>query len=123
MLELLMMLGGVLLFPWLLLGFLLWMAWVEDSLPAAVRRSERTPDPAPILAFPVGPPEAAPAPVPAVPAVPEQRQAPAAQADEIGAEVGADVGAGVVAEVVAEPAQASEVSRSTEPSLGGSTNR
>ena len=110
MLHLLTMLAGVAVFPWLCLGFLLWMAWLEDSLPAAVRRSGRTPDPAPILAMPVNPvtqvdppgpvtPVDAVAPVDAVDAVmPGQRQAPPAP-------------------------QASVVSRSTEPSLGGSTNR
>ena len=50
MFELLTMLAGVLVFPWLCLAFLLWMSWLEDSLPAAVRRTGRTPDPEPILA-------------------------------------------------------------------------
>ena len=95
MLELLTMLAGVLVFPWLCLAFLLWMSWLEDSLPAAVRRTGRTPDPEPILAIPVGPAPAVPAPVqPVTVAVPDQR----------------------------EPAQASLVARSAEASLGGSTN-
>lgn len=93
MLHLLTLLAGVLIFPWLVLGFVLWMAWVEDTLPAAVRRSGRTPDPAPILAIRVEPDVLTPAPaaVQVVQVVPGQRQA-------------------------------SEVSRSTAPSLGGSTN-
>jgi hypothetical protein len=95
MLHLLTMLAGVLVFPWLCLGFLLWMAWLEDSLPAAVRRSGRTPDPAPILTIPVA------AVDPVDPVMPGQRQAFEA----------------------ARAPQASVVSRSTEPSLGGSTNR
>ncbi|HEX5987818.1 MAG TPA: hypothetical protein VFY86_14940 [Nocardioides sp.] len=99
MFELLTMLAGVLVFPWLCLAFLLWMSWLEDSLPAAVRRTGRTPDPEPILAIPV---EHAPAePVPAEPVsaqpvtLPDQR----------------------------EPVQTSLVARSAEASLGGSTNR
>jgi hypothetical protein len=106
-LHLLTMLAGVAVFPWLCLGFLLWMAWLEDSLPAAVRRSGRTPDPAPILTIPVDPVEplapAEPLDVadPVAPAVPGQRQASQGT----------------------QAAQASEVSRSTAPSLGGSTNR
>ena len=99
MFELLTMLAGVLVFPWLCLAFLLWMSWLEDSLPAAVRRTGRTPDPEPILVIPV---EHAPAePVPAEPVsaqpvtLPDQR----------------------------EPVQTSLVARSAEASLGGSTNR
>lgn len=60
MFELLTMLAGVLVFPWLCLAFLLWMSWLEDSLPAAVRRTGRTPDPEPILAIPVEPAPAGP---------------------------------------------------------------
>ena len=102
MLHLLTVLAGVLVFPWLCLGFLLWMSWLEDTLPAAVRRSGRTPDPAPILAIPV---ESAASP--ALLTVPEQRQ-----------------GAQEASMPPVPPVpQASEVSRSTAPSLGGSTNR
>ncbi len=99
MFELLTMLAGVLVFPWLCLAFLLWMSWLEDSLPAAVRRTGRTPDPEPILAIPVEPAPAEPAlaePVSAQPVtLPDQR----------------------------EPVQTSLVARSAEASLGGSTNR
>ena len=98
MFELLTMLAGVLVFPWLCLAFLLWMSWLEDSLPAAVRRTGRTPDPEPILAIPVEPAPAEPAlaePVSAQPVtLPDQR----------------------------EPVQTSLVARSAEASLGGSTN-
>jgi hypothetical protein len=51
--QLVTMLAIVVAFPLLCLGFLLWMARLEDSLPAAVRKAERLPDPAPILAVPV----------------------------------------------------------------------
>lgn len=99
MFELLTMLAGVLVFPWLCLAFLLWMSWLEDSLPAAVRRTGRTPDPEQILAIPVEPAPAEPAlaePVSAQPVtLPDQR----------------------------EPVQTSLVARSAEASLGGSTNR
>ena len=99
MFELLTMLAGVLVFPWLCLAFLLWMSWLEDSLPAAVRRTGRTPDPEPILAIPVEPAPAEPAPAEPVSAqpvtLPDQR----------------------------EPVQTSLVARSAEASLGGSTNR
>nr|WP_297417913.1 hypothetical protein [uncultured Nocardioides sp.] len=99
MFELLTMLAGVLVFPWLCLAFLLWMSWLEDSLPAAVRRTGRTPDPEPILAIPVEPAPAEPVPAEPVSAqpvtLPDQR----------------------------EPVQTSLVARSAEASLGGSTNR
>lgn len=87
MLHLLTILTGVLLFPWVGLAFLLWMAWLEDSLPASVRRTGRAPDPAPILAIRIEPATRV-----TLPGLPGQRQA-------------------------------SEDARSTEPSLGGSTNR
>jgi hypothetical protein len=96
MLELLTMLAGVLVFPWLCLAFLLWMSWLEDSLPSAVRRTGRTPDPEPILAIPVEPvPTTVEPDLPVRQPVPGQRRA----------------------------AQASVVARSAEASLGGSTNR
>ena len=99
MFELLTMLAGALVFPWLCLAFLLWMSWLEDSLPAAVRRTGRTPDPEPILAIPVEPAPAEPVPAEPVSAqpvtLPDQR----------------------------EPVQTSLVARSAEASLGGSTNR
>ena len=99
MFELLTMLAGVLVFPWLCLAFLLWMSWLEDSLPAAVRRTGRTPDPEPILAIPVEPAPAEPVPAEPVSAqpvtLPDQR----------------------------EPVQTSLVAHSAEASLGGSTNR
>ena len=60
--QLVTMLAMVVTFPLLCLGFLLWMARLEDSLPAAVRKAERQPDPAPILAVPVVPREVEPAP-------------------------------------------------------------
>ena len=99
MFELLTMLAGVLVFPWLCLAFLLWMSWLEDSLPAAVRRTGRTPDPEPILAIPVEP-----APAERVPAEPVSAQ-PVTLPDQ------------------REPVQTSLVARSAEASLGGSTNR
>ena len=51
--DLLMVLFGTAVFPWLGLGFLFWMARLEDNLPAAARRAERKPDPPPILVIPV----------------------------------------------------------------------
>ena len=99
MFELLTMLAGVLVFPWLCLAFLLWMSWLEDSLPAAVRRTGRTPDPEPILAIPVEP-----APAERVPAEPVSAQ-PVTLPDQ------------------REPVQTSLVARSAEASLGGTTKR
>lgn len=58
-------------FPVACLGFVLWMARIEDSIPDAVRRATRSPDPAPVLAVPVR--RAAPA---AVVVIPEQRTEP-----------------------------------------------
>ncbi|MGI8900424.1 MAG: hypothetical protein ACR2HA_05780 [Nocardioides sp.] len=42
-------------FPWLCLGFVLWMSRFEDALPAAVRRAQLQPDPPPITAIPIRP--------------------------------------------------------------------
>ena len=53
--QLVTMLAVVVAYPVLCLGFVLWMARFEDSLPDAVRKSVRTPDPPPILAMPVRP--------------------------------------------------------------------
>ena len=77
------MFATVMAFPLVCLGFLLWMAHLEDSLPAAVRRSERRPDPPPILAIHapaqglVGPvPVDEPMHVDESPHLPAQRSAP-----------------------------------------------
>ncbi|QNN54054.1 hypothetical protein [Nocardioides mesophilus] len=51
--DLLSVLALVTVFPWAGLAFLLWMARLEDGLPAAVRRAERSPEPPPVLAIPV----------------------------------------------------------------------
>lgn len=59
--ELVTMLATVVTFPIVCLSFLLWMAHLEDTLPAAVRRAGRQPDPAPIREVPVGPFGPAPA--------------------------------------------------------------
>ena len=48
--QLVTMLAVVVAYPVLCLGFVLWMSRYEDSLPAAVRKAVRTPDPPPILA-------------------------------------------------------------------------
>ena len=53
--QLVTMLAVVVTYPVLCLGFVLWMARFEDSLPDAVRKAVRTPDPPPILAIPVLP--------------------------------------------------------------------
>ena len=74
--QLVTMLAVVLTYPVLCLGFVLWMARFEESLPDAVRKAVRTPDPPPILAVPVRPPAeptAPPGPVAADLVVPEQR--------------------------------------------------
>jgi hypothetical protein len=63
---------GALLFAPALLGFLMWLSHLEDTLQRDVRRAQRHPEPPPILAIPVGP-VGQPAP-PAV--VPDQRSAP-----------------------------------------------
>lgn len=69
--DLLVVLLAAALFPVGCLGFVLWMARIEDSLPDAVRRATRTPDPLPVLAIPVR--RTVPAQIPVVPA---QRSAP-----------------------------------------------
>lgn len=60
--DLVMVVAGTLAFPGVLLLFLLWMARFEESLPAAVRRAERRPDPPPVLAIPTQRIATAPAP-------------------------------------------------------------
>jgi hypothetical protein len=67
--TLLTMLVMVLGFPWLCLGFVLWMGRFEDGLPSAVRRAQHTADPAPVLSVPIR--TAADAARPAAAAVPE----------------------------------------------------
>ena len=76
--QLVTMLAVVVTYPVLCLGFVLWMARFEDSLPDAVRKAVRTPDPPPILAMPVRPSAEPAEPEPPEPAVvdlvvPEQR--------------------------------------------------
>jgi hypothetical protein len=51
--DLLLVVLAAVLFPVLCLGFLLWMARLEDAIPNAVRRSVRAPDPPPVLAIPL----------------------------------------------------------------------
>lgn len=51
--DLVTALASAAVFPWLCLGFVLWMGRIEDGLPDAVRRAERAPDPPPVLAIPV----------------------------------------------------------------------
>ncbi|NUR10182.1 MAG: hypothetical protein HOQ45_24670 [Nocardioidaceae bacterium] len=69
----LLMLAGALVFPVLVLVFLLWLAELEDTLHRDVERSRRRPAPPPILAMPVR------RPVPVVVRIPEQRTAPAVE--------------------------------------------
>lgn len=68
--DLLLVLLAAATFPVACLGFVLWMARLEDSIPDAVRRASRSPDPAPVLAFPVR--RATPQAV----VIPEQRTEP-----------------------------------------------
>ncbi len=68
-----LMLAGALAMPLGAFAFLLWMAHLEETLPADVKRAQRKPEPAPILAIPVRT-AAAPTVV-----IPEQRPAPAAE--------------------------------------------
>jgi hypothetical protein len=51
--DLLLVLLAAALFPVACLGFVLWMGRIEDTLPGAVRRATRNPDPLPVLALPV----------------------------------------------------------------------
>lgn len=80
--DLLVMLAACAAFPVAGLGFLLWMARLEESLPQAVRRTQKQPDPPPILAIPVRPTRAADAAVvtplatPATPTTPPTSDVP-----------------------------------------------
>ena len=67
-----LILAGALMFAPALLGFLLWLSHLEETLQRDVRRAQRQPEPPPILAIPVR------RPVPPDPraVVPEQRNAP-----------------------------------------------
>jgi len=60
-------------FPLALFAFLLWLTYLEDTLPRSVRRARRTPDPAPILRMPVQQ-EPRPQPQLEVPVIPGQRR-------------------------------------------------
>lgn len=101
--DLLLVLLATATFPVACLGFVLWMGRLEDSIPGAVRRAARAPDPPPVLAIPVR------RPAPAIVAIPAQRS------DEPPVP-------GVPVAAVGS-AQRLEGSRSDELSLGGSTNR
>lgn len=68
-------LAGALLFAPALLGFLMWLSHLEDTLQRDVGRAQRQPEPPPILAIAVRPPDQ-PAPETAVP---DQRSAPEVQ--------------------------------------------
>jgi hypothetical protein len=70
--DLLLVLLAAAIFPVACLGFVLWMARLEDSIPEAVRRATHTPDPPPVLAIPVR------RPTPAAVAIPVQRSEPPA---------------------------------------------
>jgi hypothetical protein len=74
---------GVMLFAPALLGFLLWLGHLEDTLQRDVGRAMRRPEPPPILAIPVRSPlqptlgtQPAPQPQPQPAAIPEQRAVP-----------------------------------------------
>ena len=86
-------------FPLVCLAMLLWLSYLEDTLPQSVRRTVRKPDPPPVLAIPT---QRRP-----VAAIPTQRRP---VHDEL-------------PEVQPEPVYTPEVSRSEGLSLGGSTNR
>jgi hypothetical protein len=53
--DLVLVLLAATAFPVACLVFVLWMGRLEDTIPTAVRRSARTPDPAPILEIAVRP--------------------------------------------------------------------
>ncbi|MGZ4438219.1 MAG: hypothetical protein ACXVWU_09470 [Nocardioides sp.] len=91
-----LVLVAAMVFPLACLGLLLWLTWLEDTLPVTVARHDRRPEPPPILAMPVRP-------RPPVARVPVQRTP-------------YDV-------LVDQERQTPEVSRSEALSLGGSTNR
>lgn len=69
-------------FPLTLFALVLWLTYLEDTLPRSVRHARRTPDPAPILRIPVQrQPEAVvslprPEPQPDAPGIPAQRTSP-----------------------------------------------
>ena len=67
-------LAGALMFAPALLAFLLWLSHLEDTLQRDVGRAQRQPEPPPILAIAVRPPDQ-----PAPTAVPDQRSAPDVQ--------------------------------------------
>lgn len=95
--DLVLVLLAAALFPVACLGFVLWMARIEDSIPDAVRRATRTPDPPPVLAIPVRPP------VPAAVVIPEQRREPPTLTAPVTAPVAAPAVASVVEQVPPTP--------------------
>ena len=71
--QVVLMLAGALAMPLGAFGFLLWLAHLEETLPADVRRAQRRPEPPPILAIPMRVAQ----PEPPTVVIPEQRPAPA----------------------------------------------
>ena len=88
----LLALGGALLFPVVGLVFLLWLAYLEDTLPRDVHRAVRKPDPAPILALPVRKPAIT---TTTTVIIPEQRHVP--EIETVGTREPGVAGEGVVA--------------------------
>ncbi len=74
--DLLLMLLVTTMFPVGCLLFVLWMGRIEDSLPGAVRRATRKPDPEPVLAIPVRRPAQPVQPVQPAVTIPAQRAEP-----------------------------------------------
>ena len=58
---------GVLLFPLVGLGLLLWLTHLEETLPRDVGAALRSPTPSPILAMPVRSASVVPAPAASIP--------------------------------------------------------
>ncbi len=63
--DLIVAVGSALVFPWVCLGFVVWMGRMEDAMGEEVRLGARQPDPPPILSIAVRVPALPPARLPA----------------------------------------------------------
>jgi hypothetical protein len=87
--QVILQLIGALAMPLGAFAFLFWMAHLEETLPADVKRAQRRPAPPPILAIPVRAAPSVTQPVTEPVVVPEQRPAPAVEATQVSGAGGA----------------------------------
>ena len=80
---------AALLLPLVAFGLLLWLTHLEETLPGAVERARRKPDPPPILAIPVREPRPSTVRIPVQRAAAELGRPDLIQEPETGSAIGA----------------------------------